>query len=381
MRQCKPPREAAVGDAKQSAHPNLPNLQHPNLPNLQSVIPSAMSETPHIAAVPPPGGDPAANTNDAAMAAVVREVTAGIADALGRPLAPGLYLVATPIGNLEDISLRAVSVLARADVIFCEDTRHSARLLQRYGIATPTRPLHEHNEDRVAPDVVGQIQRGQRIAVISDAGTPLVSDPGFRVARAVMAEGLPVHAVPGASALLAGLSLAGLPADTFLFAGFLPAKGPARRSRLSELQSIPATLVFFESPHRLGESLADMAAVLGDRPAAVGRELTKRYEEVARASLNDLAVTYANADVRGECVVLVGRGDVPEASDETIAAALAAALQSMRLKDAAVAVAETLGVPKNRVYAIGLDLKARAKNSDGDGNSDDNDNDSGGDVG
>lgn len=329
-----------------------------------------MSDTPRIASVPPSGGELAPKIDEAATAAVVREVMAGFEDALSRPLASGLYLVATPIGNLEDISLRALSVLARADVVFCEDTRHSARLLQRYGITTPTRPLHEHNEDRTAPDVVGQIQRGQRIAVISDAGTPLISDPGFRVARSVMAEGLPVHAVPGASALLTGLSLAGLPADTFLFAGFLPAKSPARRTRLSELQTIPATLVFFESPHRLAESLADMAAVLGDRPAAVGRELTKRYEEVARASLNELASTYFGAEVRGECVVLVGRGATPEASDETIADALRGALQSMRLKDAAVAVAETLGVAKNRVYAIGLDLKAQAKNQGNVGSND-----------
>lgn len=290
--------------------------------------------------------------------AVMRQITSSVTTALDEALPAGLYLVATPIGNLADITLRALTVLARVDVIFCEDTRHSARLLQHYGIDRPTRALHDHNEDVAAKDIIGQLSRGQRVAVISDAGTPLVSDPGFRLTRMAIAEGQPVHVIPGPSALLAGLSLSGLPSDSFLFAGFLPAKQAARRAKLAELSTVPATLVFFESPRRLADLLADMVAVFGDRPAAIGRELTKKFEEIVRGPLSELVANLQGDDLRGECVVLVGQGERPEAQDAVIAKALAEALQSMRLKDAATAVAEQFGVAKSRVYAIGLTLKA-----------------------
>ena len=274
-----------------------------------------------------------------------------------RSLPPGLYLVATPIGNLADITLRALHVLGHCDVIYCEDTRVSARLMQHYGIGAPLKAFHDHNEESEIPRILGQITRGTRVAVVSDAGTPLVSDPGFKLVRACAAEGVPVTSLPGPSALLAGLAASGLPTDQFTFAGFLPPKQAARRARLFQLQSAPGTLVFFEAPQRAAESLADIAHVLGDRAGVVARELTKLHEELARGPLPGLAAQFADRDVKGEIVILAGPAARREATDAEIEASLRAALETMRLKDAAAAVADALGVQKTRVYALGLKVK------------------------
>jgi 16S rRNA (cytidine1402-2'-O)-methyltransferase len=276
---------------------------------------------------------------------------------LAEPLAPGLYLVATPIGNLSDITLRALSVLARADVIYCEDTRHSAKLLQHYAIASRTRPFHEHNEDRESERILAELRSDRRVAIISDAGTPLLSDPGFKLVRAAAAEGIPVISVPGASALLSALTTSGLPTDSFFFAGFLPAKQAARRGRLSELSQIPGSLVFYEAPHRVAESIADMADLLGKRHAVVARELTKLHEELLRGSLIDLANTLTVDGLKGEVVIVIGPEQAQAVSDETLTARLAGALEVMSLKDAAKALADEFGVPKARVYGLGIKAK------------------------
>lgn len=278
---------------------------------------------------------------------------------LERELAPGLYLVATPIGNLADITLRALSVLARADVILCEDTRHSRTLLSHYAITTPTRPYHEHNAARERPRVLSDLAAGCRVALISDAGTPLISDPGFKLVRASLEAGHRVEALPGPSAALTALGVAGLPTDAFLFAGFLPPKSAARRTRIAELKAVPATLVFFEAPSRVGETLADLAAVLGEREAVLARELTKLHEEVLRAPLPQLAQRLAEAPVKGEVVIVIGPPQAGAVTDEEIAALLDGALRQMSLRDAAKVVAEALGVSKTRVYDLGL---ARERN-------------------
>ena len=216
-------------------------------------------------------------------------------------LAPGLYVVSTPIGNLGDITLRAIAVLARADAVLCEDTRHSRTLLSHFGIGTPARPYHEHNAAKERPRVLADLAAGHRIALISDAGTPLVSDPGWKLVREAIDAGHRVEALPGASASLTALAVAGLPTDAFLFAGFLPPKSAGRRTRIAELAAVPATLVFFEAPSRVAETLADLAVVLGPRPAALARELTKLHEEVRRAPLDRLAADLdgSNAEGRG----------------------------------------------------------------------------------
>ncbi len=273
---------------------------------------------------------------------------------LDRELAPGLYLVATPIGNLADITLRALAVLARADLILCEDTRHSRTLLTHFGIEAPTRPYHDHNAARERPRVLAELAAGRRVALISDAGTPLVSDPGFKLVRASLEAGHRVEALPGPSAALTALGVAALPTDAFLFAGFLPQRSAARRTRIAELKAVPATLVLFEAPARLAETLSDLAAVLGDRPAALARELTKLHEEVLRSSLPRLAEELAEKPVKGEAVIVVGPPEVGEVTDDKIAALLDGALRQMSLRDAAKVVAEALGVPKARVYDLGL---------------------------
>ena len=292
-----------------------------------------------------------------AAAALAHRVSSETLQLLQRPLEPGLYLVATPIGNLGDITLRALSVLARADIVYCEDTRHSARLLQHYAIRAETRPFHDHNEDGMRGRVIEQLERGACIALISDAGTPLVSDPGFKLVRDCAAKNLPVFSLPGPSALVTALSGSGLPTDAFFFAGFLPPKQAARKARLGDIKTVPATLIFYEAPQRLAESLADMAECLGNRPAVVARELTKMHEEQSRGRLRDLASQYAGQEPKGEIVVLCGPPEQVEVSDELIAERLAVALQSMRLKDAAAAVSDALGVAKTRVYDLGLKAK------------------------
>ncbi len=275
-------------------------------------------------------------------------------------LTPGLYVVATPIGNLGDMTLRAVGVLARADAVLCEDTRHSRTLLSHYGIGTPTRPYHEQNAAKERPRVLAELAAGQRIALISDAGTPLVSDPGWKLVRSALDAGHHVEALPGASATLAALTVGGLPTDAFLFAGFLPPKSAGRRTRIAELSAVPATLVFFEAPSRISEALADLAAVLGPRPAALARELTKLHEEVRRAPLDQLAAELDGTTIKGEVVILVGPPQQGSITDDTIAARLAPALEEMSLRDAAKAVADALDVPKSRVYDLGLRARKHA---------------------
>ncbi len=274
-----------------------------------------------------------------------------------RPLPGGLYIVGTPIGNLADMTLRALHVLAHADVIYCEDTRTSARLLQHYAIRARTLPFHEHNEDAERGRVIERLESGQRVALISDAGTPLIADPGFKLVRACAQKGLPVVAIPGPCALVAALCASGLATDQFTFAGFLPAKQAARRARLLELKGIAGTLVFYEAPQRAAQCLSDMAEVLGARQGVVARELTKLHEEIARGPLAELAATFAAREVKGEIVLVAGPAEAAAASDEDIASRLKVALTSMRLKDAAAAVADALGVPKSRVYDIGLKVK------------------------
>jgi len=279
-------------------------------------------------------------------------------DRVGRSKpAGGLYLVATPIGNVGDISLRALEVLRGAAVVACEDTRVTGKLFALLGLAAPLTPYHEHNAERARPALLARLREGQVVALVSDAGTPLVSDPGYRLVRACIDEGLPVTAVPGASAALTALQLAGLPTDRFLFAGFPPSRSAARRAALAEVAAVPATLVFYESARRLAEALGDMAAVLGDRRAAVARELTKLFEEVRRGTLAGLAAHYAAAGPpKGEVVIVVeGPGAAaPVAAD--LDAALRAALRHASLRDAAATVAAATGLPRREVYARALEL-------------------------
>jgi 16S rRNA (cytidine1402-2'-O)-methyltransferase len=277
-------------------------------------------------------------------------------------LGAGLYLVATPIGNAADITLRALDVLARADAIAAEDTRQTRKLMAMHGIALAGRPMvsyHDRNGAERRPRILAWLRQGMSVAYCSDAGTPLVADPGYRLAEAAMAEGLGLTAIPGASAVLTALSLAGLPTDRFLFAGFLAPKRGARRQALGDLAAVPATLVFYESPRRLAATLADMAELLGGaRPAAVARELTKKFEQVRRAPLDDLARQYAAEDApRGEVVVLVGPPD-PAAAQARSAASLDGEL-ARALATLSVKVAARLGLPRREVYARALELARR----------------------
>jgi len=278
-----------------------------------------------------------------------------------RGLPDGLVLVSTPIGNLGDVSPRARATLAASDLILCEDTRHTARLLSAVGVTVKTEPLHEHNEDARIGPVLALLRAGKRVALVSDAGTPLVSDPGYRLVRAVLAEGLPVGAVPGPNAALTALVLSGLPPLPFLFLGFPPPRSAARRAafgalRAAERAGLAATLIWHEAPHRLAETLADMTAAFGVRPAAVARELTKRFEEVRRGPLPELAEHYAAHAVRGEVTVLVG---APEQADpEDLDGKLRAALATQSVKDAAAVVAAATGLPRKLVYARALELSA-----------------------
>ncbi|MCK0197466.1 16S rRNA (cytidine(1402)-2'-O)-methyltransferase [Ancylobacter sp. 6x-1] len=270
-------------------------------------------------------------------------------------LSPGLHVVATPIGNLGDITLRALGTLAGADVVACEDTRITRRLFDRYGIATPLVAYHEHNAESMRPRLMARIAEGAAVALVSDAGTPLVSDPGFKLVGAAIDAGYRVFPLPGASASLAALVAAGLPTDRFFFEGFLPPKSGARRSRIAELKALPATLVLYETGPRLAESLADLASGLGPRPAAVCRELTKAFEEVRRAALPDLAAHYETAGApKGEIVLVIGPPEEAVASDDEIDAALNEALRTLSVKDAAAAVSAATGRPRREVYARAL---------------------------
>jgi 16S rRNA (cytidine1402-2'-O)-methyltransferase len=276
-------------------------------------------------------------------------------------LSPGLYIVATPIGNLGDITERGRATLTAADLVACEDTRVTGRLLSLLGIkAPPLVAYHEHNAARVRPELVRRIAEGAACILVSDAGTPLVSDPGFRLVEELVANGLAVTAVPGASAVLAALAVAGLPTDRFLFAGFLPPKDQARRAAIAELAEVPATLIWFETAPRLAASLHALADVLGPRPAAVARELTKRFEEVRRGPLPELARHYAEAGPpKGEIVLVVGRAEAGAAPAQDLDALLDAALARLPLKDAAAEVAALTGQPRRLVYARALQRAGR----------------------
>lgn len=272
-------------------------------------------------------------------------------------IAPGLYLVATPIGNLRDITLRALDILSGVDLVLCEDTRVGGKLLAAHGIDAPLQRYDEHAAARVRPNVLARLSAGGKIALISDAGTPLISDPGFRLVREAAAIGAAVFPIPGPSACLAALTVAGLPTDRFLFAGFPPPRLAGRRALFEELSPIRATLVFYESGPRLKDSLADMAAVFGPRDAVVARELTKRFEAVIRARLPDLAIDPACDSPKGEIVVLVAPGVEAAATPQDIEAALTEALSRASPAKAASEVAKALGLSRRELYARALVLK------------------------
>ena len=275
-------------------------------------------------------------------------------------LEPGLYVVATPIGNLGDLTDRARAVLAGVDRIACEDSRVTGNLLHRFGIATPMTPYHDHSDAGVRARLLDLLASGERLALVSDAGTPLVADPGYKLVAEAVAAGHRVVPIPGASALLAALTISGLPTDRFLFAGFPPAKAQKRKRLLGELAAEPGTLVLYESPQRLGASLAAMAEAFGPRQACVCRELTKRFEEVRRGGLDDLAATYGAADPpKGEVVIVVAGADPDEADQVRLDSLLADALDSLSVKEAAHAVAWTTGLPRRTVYNRALALADR----------------------
>lgn len=272
--------------------------------------------------------------------------------------APGLYLVATPIGNLGDITLRALETLAGVDTIACEDTRITRRLTERYAIAAELKPYHEHNAALARPKILERLARGGAIALISDAGTPLISDPGFKLVREVCAAGHPVIAVPGPSSVLTALSVAALPTDRFFFEGFLPAKEHARQARLAELARIDATLVMFESGNRLHDSLRDLAAIMGGRDAAICRELTKMHEEIQRAPIAELAARADTLETRGEFVLVVGPppDDAGVMDEGALDDLLRAQLALNSVKDAVAHAVALSGRPRREVYARALEL-------------------------
>lgn len=282
-------------------------------------------------------------------------------DIPAREAPPGLYLVATPIGNLSDVTLRALETLAGVEAIACEDSRVTARLLERYAIATPLLTYHDHNAETARPKILARLEAGAAIALVSDAGTPLISDPGFKLVQAAQAAGHAVTPVPGASAVLAALTASGLPTDRFFFEGFLPAREAARRSRIDELADIPATLVFFETGPRIAAMLHDVAVRFGARPAAACRELTKLHEEIRRGDVAALAIAYRDgAETRGEFVVVVG----PPAKSERVETLdlddmLKRMLTTASLKDAVEAVATATGQKRRVVYQRALILSKR----------------------
>jgi 16S rRNA (cytidine1402-2'-O)-methyltransferase len=274
-------------------------------------------------------------------------------------VAPGLYIVSTPIGNLRDITLRALDVLGSVEEVLAEDTRVASKLMTAHGLKARLSPYHDHNGAERRPTLLKRLEAGAAIALVSDAGTPLVSDPGWKLVHEALEKGIRVYPVPGASAMLAGLVASGLPSDRFLFAGFLPPKSGARRSEIETLKQVPATLIFYESGPRLADTLEDLAAVLGPRAGAVARELTKLFEETRRGSLADLAAHYeAAGPPKGEIVLLVGPPQTVAATAEDLDAALRVALAEMPTKAAASAVADALGLTKREVYQRALQLKA-----------------------
>lgn len=277
-----------------------------------------------------------------------------------KPVSAGLYFVATPIGSARDMTLRALDLLAAADVIAAEDTRTARKLMEIHGVPLGQRQIvayHDHSGPAVRDRLVAEIAAGRSVAYVSEAGTPLVADPGYALARAAIAAGLPVTAAPGASAVLAALTVSGLPTDRFLFLGFLPAATTQRETEIAALRDMPFTMVLYESPKRVGSLLRSLADTLGEaREAAVCRELTKRFEEVSRGSLGDLAAAFEGRNVKGEIVVLVGRAGAVDVAEADVEAALREAMKTMRVKDAATAVAGALGLPRRQVYQTALSM-------------------------
>lgn len=287
-------------------------------------------------------------------------------DVLAHGIVPGLVLVSTPIGNLGDMTERAVAALQLAELVLCEDTRTTARLFSAKHISARTEALHEHNERQRIPALLDMLRRGRRVALVSDAGTPLLSDPGYRLVRAAIEAGIPVTAAPGANAAITALTLSGLPPHPFLFLGFAAPRSAARldgfgRLRAAERAGLSATLIWHEAPHRLAEMLADLHAVFGTREAAVARELTKRFEEIRRGGLDELAAFYATAAARGEITVLVGPAPAEEADADGLDQRLRAALASHSVKDAATLVAGAVHLPRRVVYARAMELAAADK--------------------
>ncbi len=280
---------------------------------------------------------------------------------------PGLYLVATPIGHLGDITLRALETLAGVDIIACEDTRITRRLTERYAIAAELKPYHEHNAALARPKILERLGQGASIALVSDAGTPLISDPGFKLVREVCAAGHPVIAVPGPSSVLSALSVAALPTDRFFFEGFLPAREHARRARLTELARIDATLVMFESGNRVQDTLADLADIMGGRDAAICRELTKLHEEVKRAPISELAEAAGSLETRGEFVLVIGPppADAQVMAEGDLDELLRTSLQRDSVKDAVAHAVELSGRPRRAVYARALELAKEIRSDDG----------------
>ena len=294
-----------------------------------------------------------------ADSSAARTYVVGQSEISARPLEPALYLVATPIGNLGDITLRALETLAAADILACEDTRVTRVLLDRYGIRQRPVAYHEHNAGEAGPKLIAALEAGRSVALVSDAGTPLVSDPGFRLVGQALQAGIRVVPIPGASAVLAALTASGLPSDAFLFAGFLPVKDGQKRSRLEALKAVPATLIFFESPRRMADTLAAMRDVLGGRPAAIGRELTKTFEEMRIGSLDELAAHYDEAATpKGEVVICVGppaeaAADAPADVDRL----LLSLAGEMPTSKAAAEAARMTGQPKQALYRRLLELR------------------------
>jgi 16S rRNA (cytidine1402-2'-O)-methyltransferase len=302
-------------------------------------------------------------TEGAGIARSNRSFVVGGASVPAATLSAGLYVVATPIGNLADVTLRALAILAGADLILAEDTRVSRTLLARYGIETPLSPYHEHNAAEARPRALKRIAEGRALALISDAGTPLISDPGYKLVVEAVARGFAVTAAPGPSAALAALCVAALPTDRFFFEGFLPPRQSARRERLNALAAVPGTLIFYEAPGRLAETLADLALELGSRPAAVARELTKLHEEVKRGPLDKLAAEYAAIEPpKGEIVIVVGgREERPPIAEDALDREIAELLDTLSVKDAAAAIAARHGLPRRQVYARALALAGAAR--------------------
>lgn len=283
--------------------------------------------------------------------------SAALADPADETLSRGLYVVSTPIGHLRDITLRALDVLRSADAVLAEDTRQTAKLLSAYDISTPLSAYHDHNAAKRIPALIKQLRKGATIALVSDAGTPLVSDPGFKLVRDAAAEGIEIFPVPGASAVLAGLVKSGLPSDRFYFGGFLPPKQAAREREIERLRQVPATLILFETGPRIEASLRDLSTGLGNRMAVLTRELTKRYEEARRGSLLELADGVVTDPPKGEIVLLIEGPDEERWPGELVRDALREALKTQKLKAACAELTSVSGWSKRELYALGLTLK------------------------